>query len=58
MVDHKSILDRLVKDNSDLREAASTSMMFAAEVINMKEEMNKMARKMSNMESLQNKQSS
>ena len=58
MVDHKSILDRLVKDNSDLREAVSTSMMFAAEVINMKEEMNKMARKMSNMESLQNKQSS
>ena len=58
MVDHKSILDRLVKDNSDLREAASTSMMFAAEVINMKEEMNKMARKMDHMKSLQNKQSS
>ena len=58
MVDHKSILDRLVKDNSDLREAASTSMMFAAEVINIKEEMNKMARKMDHMKSLQNKQSS
>ena len=42
-------LERVLEDNAELREVAKTSLVVAAEVVKMKEEMADMARQMRNM---------